>query len=200
MTMWYVQREGQAIGPIDAEGARKLCQGGELRHGTLVCRVGDQAWSRASADAELVRIIEHGAPTTPPLASMAPPPSVASLSSWDVRKTAIAHRNSLILLLISIPVTVIWLGTLRSPGASLLVSLVSLGLSIGMIVCICKALSAMRTNVGLIVLTAILLIAPCINIVTLLVLSQVIQRKLKSAGLQCGLLGVSNAKLSAAGF
>ncbi len=58
----------------------------------------------------------------------------------------------------------------------------------------------MRANVGLMVLCAILLIAPCINLVTLLVLSQVIQRKLKSVGLRCGLLGVSEARLSAANF
>jgi hypothetical protein len=58
----------------------------------------------------------------------------------------------------------------------------------------------MRTNVGLIVLAAILMVAPCINLVTLLVLSQVIQSRLKSVGLRCGLLGVSETNLSAAGF
>ncbi len=200
MSMWYIQRDGQAIGPVDAEGARKLCQTGGLKHATLVCRVGDQVWSRASSDAELLRILEPGIPTTPPLASMAPPPSVASTTSWDVRKTATAHRKALLLFCFSIPVASVWLRTLKSPGASMLVSLVHIALSIGMIVCICKALSAMRANVGLIVLCAILLIAPCINLVTLLVLSQVIQRKLKSVGLRCGLLGVSDDKLSAAGF
>ncbi len=200
MIMWYIQREGRTIGPVDAEGARKLCQTGGLKHATLACRVGDQAWSRASSDAELLRILEPGIPTTPSLASMAPPPSVASTTSWDVRKTATAHRTALILFLISIPVTGVWLGTLRSPSANLLVSFVSLALSIGTIVYICKALSAMRANVGLIVLCAILLIAPCINLVTLLVLSQVIQRNLKSVGLRCGLLGVSEARLSAANF
>jgi hypothetical protein len=44
------------------------------------------------------------------------------------------------------------------------------------------------------------MVAPCINLVTLLVLSQVIHSRLKSVGLRCGLLGVSETKLSAAGF
>ncbi len=200
MSMWYIQRDGQAIGPVDAEGARKLFQTGGLKHATLVCRVGDQVWSRASSDAELLRILEPGIPTTPPLVPTAPPPSVASTTSWDVRKTATAHRKALILFCCSMPVALVWLRTLDSPGVSMLVSLVNIALSIGMIVCICKALSAMRANVGLIVLCAILLIAPCINLLTLLVVSQVIQRKLGSAGLRCGLYGVSEAKLSAAGF
>jgi hypothetical protein len=200
MTMWYIQRDGQPIGPVDAEGAKKLCQAGGLGHATLVCRVGDQAWSRASSDDELIRLLEPWLRAAPPIGSMAPPPSVAGINNWDVRKTATAHRTMLLLLLASMPVTVLNFATLESSPTNLIVALVSLSISVGMIVFTCKALSAMRTNVGLIILTAILLLAPCINFFTLVVLSQVIQRKLKTVGLTCGFLGVSKSDLSAAGF
>ena len=196
MTMWYVQQQGTAVGPIDIAGMSRLHAEGRLKPDSLVCKVGEAAWSRASSRAELADLFRTGA-ATPPLASASPPPPIVD---WDVRRTATAHRKMLMLFVASIPVTVVFLATLGFPLINLLASLINLTLSVGLIIYLCKALTAMRTNVGLIVLCAILMVAPCINLVTLLVLSQVIQSRLKSVGLRCGLLGVSETKLSAAGF
>ena len=84
--------------------------------------------------------------------------------------------------------------------AILVLGLACFALSVGMIMFVCRALSAMRVDVGLIVVSSILLLAPCIGLITLLVISQVIQGKLRSVGLTCGLLGVPKDKLSAAGY
>ena len=196
MTMWYVQQQGTAVGPIDIAGMSRLHAEGRLKPDSLVCKVGEAAWSRASSRAELAHHFRTGA-AAPPLASAAPPRPIVD---WDVRRTATAHRTLLLLLVASFPVTVVVLTTLGLPAINLLASLINLSLSVGMIIYLCKVLTAMRTNVALIVIAAILMVAPCINIVTLLVLSQVIQSRLKSVGLRCGLLGVTEPKLSAAGF
>ena len=196
MTMWYIQQQGTAVGPIDIAGMSRLHAEGRLKADSLVCKVGEAAWSRASSRAELAHHFGTGA-AAPPLALAAPPPPTVE---WNVRRTATAHRTLLLLLLASLPVTIMVLATLGSQMINLVASLISLTLSVAMIIYLCKALTAMRTNVGLIVLAAILMVAPCINLVTLLVLSQVIQSRLKSVGLRCGLLGVSETDLSAAGF
>jgi hypothetical protein len=196
MTMWYVQQQGTAVGPVDIAGMSQLHTEGRLKPDSLVCKVGEASWSRASSRAELAHHFGTGA-AAPPLSSAAPPRLTVE---WDVRRTATAHRKMLLLFVASIPVTVVFLATLGFPLINLVVSLINLSLSVGLIIYLCKALTAMRTNVGLIVLSAILLVAPCINIVALLVLSQVIQSRLKSVGLRCGLLGVTEPKLSAAGF
>jgi len=204
LTTWYIQHEGQAIGPVDAEGARKLYQAGGLGHGTLVCRVGGKAWTSASSDAELLVILRGRSVATPLIEKtlLVPPPPAST--DWDVRKTATAHRAMLLLLLASLPLQIVFImiagGGRHSELAILIPGLACFALSVGMIMFACRALSAMRVDVGLIVVSSILLLAPCIGLITLLVISQVIQGKLRSVGLTCGLLGVPKDKLSAAGY
>lgn len=194
MSQWYVVRDNQPIGPLGQLEILQRVQTGEFNRNTLVCRVGANGWSPLGDD-ELLR-----APSASPPPPAARRPS-SDAQSWDVVATARNHRFMLLCfvgMLGSLLATAVM--TIMGSESAWVFSIPYWACVIAAIVFACLTLSAMRVHVALIVLAAIFLLAPCIGLVTVLVVSQVVQHRLRSAGLKVGFLGVSSDALKARGY
>jgi hypothetical protein len=53
MSTWYVQSDGEPVGPLDSKGMEVLAANGRLGPGTLICREGATEWSRADSDGDV---------------------------------------------------------------------------------------------------------------------------------------------------
>jgi hypothetical protein len=195
MSQWYVVRDNQPVGPLGKLEILHGVQTGEFNRSTLVCRVGASEWSPLGDD-ELLRA--PSAPPPPP--SGGPRPSGAS-QPWDVVATARNHRFMLMCLvgMLGSLLGIAFMVGMRSESASLF-SIPYWICAIAAVVFACLTLSAMRVHVALIVVSAILLLAPCIGLITVLVISQVVQQRLRSAGLKVGFFGVSSDALKSRGY
>ena len=201
MTSWYAHIDGKPVGPLDLQGLSALSAAGQLSASTPVCVVGANQWVRAESDAQVASILAGTGGA-----------SRASMD-WDIFATAKYHRLFLFslfgnvvanVLLTAVPL--IAEGTRgQEPSVALLVLapmslLVALAVTAIGITLTVLMLRAMQTSVAMIVVASILLLAPCINLLTMLVISQAVQRRFKSVGVSVGFLGVRRDTLLAAGF
>lgn len=190
MSSWYAQNDGRAVGPLDLEGLRRLAAGGQLTAATPICRVGAAAWGRADADPEVAGLFAQ--------AMQVNVPSVG----WDVFRVAKYHRIFLYMLLANIVVSGLSLALASRIGIAGQLGLGGLLLVVGAAMIVINILMqvALRTHVVLIVLGSILLLAPCIGLITMLVISQSVQKRFAALGLSVGFMGITRDKLIAAGF
>lgn len=201
MNQWFVLQNNQPVGPLDHESMRSRIASGEFNATTLVCRVGATSWSPLGQDAMLAG---PSAPP-PPYGSPAPPPPLGT-TPWNVHGTAKNHRIMMYCLLAMLVLTFVMLFAGYNNSILLLnvMAVLYLIAAIMTVVFTCITMAAMRVHVGLIILCAVFLLVPCASLITLIVLSQIIQAKLRSVGLKVGLkvgfLGVSPKALEAAGF
>ena len=202
MSQWYVVRDNQPIGPLGRLEILQRVQTGEFNRSTLVCRVGASQWSPLGED-ELLH-----APSAPPRVppSAPPPPPAArrpaeSAKPWDMVATARNHRFLMLCLvgMLGSFLLVLFITAVERDSAPLFAIPYWL-CALTAVVFACLTLAAMRVHVALIVLAAIFLLAPCIGLVTALVISVVVQQRLTSAGLRVGFLGVSRDALKARGY
>jgi hypothetical protein len=87
------------------------------------------------------------------------------------------------------------LGTQAVVPIRILVGLVAIGIIIAGVVYAVRMASALH-GTGIAVLCAILLLVPCVGLLTLLVLNSQATTQLKRAGLQVGLLGVDPSQFN----
>jgi len=195
MSQWYVVRDNQPVGPLGKLEILHGVQMGEFNRSTLVCRVGASEWSPLGDD-ELLR-----APSAPPAPPRGGPRPSGAAQPWDVVATARNHRFML-LCFVGMLGSLLAIAVMTAIGSesAWVFSIPYWACAVAAIVFACLTLSAMRVHVALIVLAAIFLLAPCIGLVTVLVVSQVVQHRLRSAGLKVGFLGVSSDALKARGY
>ena len=110
----------------------------------------------------------------------------------DIRKLAARQRWMLWLVLFSIATQFAPLLSAYSSSVILDIALllVQLAMYVLMVVGVVLILIADGTNVAIIVLCGVLTLAPCVNILVLLVMNRGVTRTLRSAGLHVGLMGV----------
>jgi hypothetical protein len=110
----------------------------------------------------------------------------------NIRKLAQRQRWLIWLVLVSIISQFFPLTPLGSYGmfVAIAFSIVAILVYVFMIVGVVLLLSAHGTHIVLIILCGILMMAPCGNLLLLLLVNQVVTRTLKRAGLHVGLLGV----------
>lgn len=198
MSQWYVVSNNQPIGPLGQLEIQQRVLGGEFNNDTLVCRVGASERTPLGSDGLL-----RAAPPRLPGIGAAP---ARNDSSWDVAATARYHRSTMYFLtgMLGCLLAVI-LASMAAPqdagGGGLVFVLAGLYwvCALAALVFLFLTLLAMRVHVVMAVLTALLVLIPCISLITLLVASQVIQSRLKSAGLHVGFFGVSPADLARIG-
>ena len=205
MASWYVQSDGSSVGPLDRKGMEGLAASGRLSSDTLICRVGSTEWSRAEFDADIAGLIGSAGILPPPGPGMPVPPD------WDIFGVAKYHRMFLYGILASIVVNIMafasWIWQSSAGPANVTAALSGLAVlaaTIG-VAAILVAMNvllqrAMRTNVALIVLSSVFLLAPCIGLITMLVISQTVQKRFRSLGVRVGFLGVSRRTLLSAGY
>lgn len=194
MSQWFVLENNKPTGPFDLASMQQRVRKGELNAKTMICRVGGSEWVQLSTD-ELLR---------PPAAPSAPRVRTSPTggeSTWDVAATARNHRFLMMcfvgMLLSLIGILIMSLAGSQSAG---LLSFPYWGCAIGAMVFTCLTLVAMRVHVALVIVAAVMLLAPCLNIIVLLVISQMVQSRLRGAGLVVGFLGVSPDSLQARGY
>jgi len=194
MSQWFVLVNNQPTGPFDLASMQQRVRNGELNARTMICRVGGSQWVQLGSD-DLLR----GASAPPPPRIGAMPPGGAP--AWNVAATARNHRF-LMLCLVGMMLSFIGLALLAVAGSqsASLLAIPYWASAIAAVVFSCLTLSAMRVHIALIVLAAILLLAPCIGLITLLVISLTVQSRLRGVGLHVGFLGVSPDSLKARGY
>ena len=194
MSQWFVLKNNQPTGPFDLASMQQRVRNGELNAQTMICRVGGSEWVQLGRD-ELLR--GASAPPPPRMGSMAP----AGAPAWNVVATARNHRF-LMLCLVGMLLSIIGVALMTAAGSesAALLAIPYWACAIAAVVFSCLTLSAMRVHVVLIVLAAVLLLAPCIGLITLLVISLTVQSRLRSVGLSVGFLGVSADSLKARGY
>ena len=115
----------------------------------------------------------------------------------DLRKLAYRQRWLLWLMLLTIAAQ--FLPTLfmsfRGPGlinpmVSVLLVLIQIAAAIFMAVGVIRVLTAKGTHVAVVIICAILMLAPCANLLLLLLINMSTTRTLRRAGLHVGLMGV----------
>ena len=196
MSQWFALKNNQPVGPLDLDAMQQRIRAGEFNASTMVCRVGGTEWSPLGED-DLLRSASAGTRSAPP-----PLSAPGAAAAWDVAATARNHRFVMYCLLGMIG-SIAVMTMLGLAGGAPLIPLLWLpygASAIAALVFMCLTLIAMRMHVGLIILFAVLMLVPCVGIITLLVVSQIVQAKLRSAGLKVGLLGVSARDVEAAGF
>ena len=194
MSQWFVLKNNQPTGPFDLASMQQRVRNGELNAQTMICRVGGSEWVQLGRD-ELLR--GASAPPPPRMGSVAP----AGAPAWNVVATARSHRF-LMLCLVGMLLSIIGVALMTAAGSesAALLAIPYWACAIAAVVFSCLTLSAMRVHVVLIVLAAVLLLAPCIGLITLLVISLTVQSRLRSVGLSVGFLGVSADSLKARGY
>jgi predicted RNA-binding Zn-ribbon protein involved in translation (DUF1610 family) len=130
--------------------------------------------------------------------SLAPPPrTYDSRRGIDLRTVGKRQRSLLwfvlALLLFQLSIFTDTLGL--PPAFELVVVLVYWALLISILVSVLRLLAALRVHVIWRIFCALLLIAPCINLLVLLVINARATRALKDAGLRVGLMGVRDDQL-----
>lgn len=207
MTEWYVLRDNNPIGPFDLPTMQRRLAAGELDARTLVCRVGAGEWSPLGQD-DAFRTLGAPPPPPPPRPQFAPKPTYGGRQrsgdiGWDVWATAKYHRFLLLCLLfmlVSYFATVATTVAAPTGAASFIPGLFYLGSALASVVFGCLTLSAMRKPLPVIILFGVLLVIPCISLITLVVLSQMVLARMRSVRVPVGFFGVRRADLEAAGF
>lgn len=198
MNQWFALKNNQPVGPFDLPAMQQRIRSGEFGAGTMVCRVGGTEWSPLGED-ELLRA---AGTRTAPSPVRAPMSASGAESAWDVAATARNHRFVMYCMLgmIGSIAAILMLGLAGGEALVALLWLPYAASAIAALVFMCLTLIAMRVHVALIILSAVLMLVPCVGVIALLVVSQIVQARLRSAGLKVGLLGVSASSVEAAGF
>ena len=120
------------------------------------------------------------------------------IAKMDLRKAARYQRRALWLILITAGIELtpfLAPPVMMLPGASIVWLLARVALTIVLIVYVANMLAALGKGIVVRILYIVLLLAPCISIVTLLVANRVAIRALRRAGLHVGLMGVSDEQV-----
>jgi len=112
---------------------------------------------------------------------------------------ALARRQRWVLWLLVANVIVqlapFYLGMLGEPLFNILATLMvltTLALMLAMLICVVRLLTAQGTRLAVVILCAVLLLAPCANLLLLLLINMSATRTLRRAGIRVGLMGAKD--------
>jgi hypothetical protein len=81
LELWYIQRDGQSEGPLDARAMAALIRSGAIHAETRACRVGAKAWSRVRRDPTLSALLAEAGAAVPPIATPKDAPAAAAVGA-----------------------------------------------------------------------------------------------------------------------
>ena len=124
------------------------------------------------------------------LAQTAPPPGW-KVGKMDLRAIARRQRQLLWIILVSLVFQASSMAAVDSfPWAPLVILVLALLINVCAIVCVLRLQAAQGTHIAWRILTAIFLLAPCVNLLILLVVNGHATTTLQRTGLKVGFMGV----------
>ncbi len=180
----YLAIQGQSVGPYPPDRVWTMLDRGEITRDT-------PAWYEGLADWTTVGQVLDALPAQVPPPAPPPPAPEGDAPAFGRRELReIARSQSLLMWAVLCGI----LGTLLVRMFPLLlpIALPILGFEIYALVRLGKAL---RISTVFIVLSCILLIAPCISLIVLVIFSIKASRVLKDAGIRVGLMGAREEDL-----